>query len=92
MKPSLRLTALRPANLLLLLALPFLFWLFLTSPDYSRSLTAIIGVERGSSALLAGFFLSLILFGGAIAASRTHGPLRAAPCGRVPCRRLSFSA
>lgn len=67
MKVLFSLTALRPANLLLLLALPFLFWLFYTSPDYSRSLSAIIGVERGSSALLPGFFLSLTLFGGAIA-------------------------
>lgn len=58
-----RLPALRPANLLLLLALPFLIWLFVTSPDYSRSLAAIIGVERGSSAFLPGFFLALVLFG-----------------------------
>lgn len=64
-----RLDGLRPANLLLLLALPFLIWLFATSADYTRSLAAIIGVERGSAALLPGFFLCLALFGGPIAAS-----------------------
>jgi polar amino acid transport system permease protein len=61
--------ALRPANLLLLLALPFLIWLFATSGDYGRSLAAILGVERGSGALLPGFILSLILFAAAIAAA-----------------------
>lgn len=65
----LRLDGLRPANLLLLLALPFLIWLFATSADYTRSLAAIIGVERGSAALLPGFFLCLGAFAGPIAAS-----------------------
>jgi polar amino acid transport system permease protein len=37
-----RIDGLRPANLLLLLALPFLIWLFATSTDYTRSLAAII--------------------------------------------------
>lgn len=64
-----RLDGLRPANLLLLLALPFLVWLFATSPDYTRSLAAIIGVERGASALLPGFLLCLALFAGPIAAA-----------------------
>jgi polar amino acid transport system permease protein len=68
-KLPLRLDALRPANLLLLLALPFLVWLFATSSDYTRSLTAILGVKRGAAALLPGFFLCLALFAGAIAAS-----------------------
>lgn len=63
-----RLDALRPANLLLLLALPFLIWLFSTSSDYTRSLAAIIGVERGSAALLPGFFLTLAIFAAPIAA------------------------
>lgn len=64
-----RLDRLRPANFLLLLALPFLVWLFATSTDYNRSLTAIMGFERGSAALLPGFILSLALLGGALAAS-----------------------
>ena len=71
MKFLLRLDGLRPANLILLLALPFLIWLFSTSSDYSRSLAAIIGVETGSAPLLAGFVLVLILLGGTIAASLT---------------------
>lgn len=71
----LRLDRLRPANLLLLLALPFLVWLFANSADYSRSLTAIIGVERGSAALLPGFGLSLALFAGALGAAVTQGRL-----------------
>lgn len=65
----LRLDRLRPANLLLLLALPFLIWLFATSTDYTRSLAAIIGVERGSAALLPGFALCLALFAGPLAAT-----------------------
>lgn len=65
----LRLDGLRPANLLLLLALPFLVWLFATSADYTRSLAAIIGVERGASALLPGFLLCLVFFAGPLAAS-----------------------
>ena len=69
----LRLDRLRPANLLLLLALPFLVWLFASSADYSRSLAAIVGVERGSAALLPGFLLSLTLFAGALAATLTRG-------------------
>lgn len=67
-KRLLRLDGLRPANLLLLLALPFLVWLFATSTDYSRSLAAIIGVERGSAALLPGFGLCLAVLAGPIAA------------------------
>lgn len=63
-----RLDGLRPANLLLLLSLPFLVWLFFVSSDYSRSLSAIIGVERGSSTQLPGFLLALVLFGAGLAA------------------------
>jgi polar amino acid transport system permease protein len=67
-KTALRFGHLRPANLLLLLALPFLIWLFATSSDYSRSLTAIIGVERGAVTLLPGFLLCFALFAGPVAA------------------------
>ncbi len=51
---------LRPSNLIILFALPFIFWLFLTAPDYGRSLTAIVGVERGSATFLPGFGLMLL--------------------------------
>mgnify|MGYP001146132714 CR=1 FL=1 len=75
MKLLLRLDGLRPANLLLLLALPFLIWLFATSPDYSRSLSAILGVERGSTALLPGFLLTLLLFAAPVLAVLTRHKL-----------------
>ena len=68
MKLLFRLEALRPANALLLFSLPFLFWLFFASPDYRRSLSAVIGVERGSLALVPGFLLVLALVGGGLAA------------------------
>lgn len=67
-----RIDGLRPANLLLLLALPFLIWLFATSADYTRSLAAIIGVERGASALIPGFLLTLAAFAAPIAALLTR--------------------
>lgn len=62
-----RIETLRPANLLLLLALPFLAWLFATSTDYTRSLAAIIGVERGSAPQFPGFLLVLAAFAAPLA-------------------------
>lgn len=56
----LHLARLRPSNLIILCALPFIVWLFATSPNYSRSLAAIVGVERGSGALVPGFLLLLV--------------------------------
>ncbi len=64
---------LRPSNLVILFALPFIVFLFATSPDYSRSLSAIVGVEPGAMALLPGFVLLLAAFGGALAALRWRG-------------------
>ena len=37
------LTRIRPSNLIILFALPFIIFLFVSNPDYSRSLSAIIG-------------------------------------------------
>ena len=74
MKRLPRLDALRPANFLLLLAFPFLVWLFLSSTDYSRSFAAIIGVERGSGNQLPGFLLFVTLFASALAATLTGRP------------------
>lgn len=71
MKRLPRLDALRPANFMLLLAFPFLVWLFLTSTDYSRSFAAIIGVERGSANQFPGFLLCVALFAGAVATAIT---------------------
>ena len=51
------LKSIRPSNLIILFALPFIFYLFIVSNDYSRSLRAIVGVEPGSSNHLPGFLL-----------------------------------
>ncbi len=53
------LTRVRPSNLIILFALPFIVWLFATSPDYGRSLIAIVGVEGGSGAFVPGFLIAL---------------------------------
>jgi polar amino acid transport system permease protein len=64
------LSRIRPSNLVILFALPFIVLLFATSTDYSRSLAAIVGVEQGSSAYLPGFLLCLCAFLSALAATR----------------------
>jgi hypothetical protein len=46
---------LRPSNLIIAAALPFIIYLFATSADYQRSLRAILGVENGSSVFVPGF-------------------------------------
>jgi polar amino acid transport system permease protein len=67
------LTRIRPSNLIILAALPFIIWLFATSPDYGRSLTAIVGVEKGSGAYVPGFLLVLCASLGGILAALTGG-------------------
>lgn len=62
----------RPSNLIILSALPFIIYIFAASPDYRRSLAAILGVERGSALLLPGFFLLLVAFVSALAALYLH--------------------
>lgn len=52
----------RPSNLIILTALPFIIYLFSTSRDYQRSLRAILGVENGSSAFVPGFAALAIAF------------------------------
>ncbi|WP_448951210.1 amino acid ABC transporter permease [Labrys neptuniae] len=52
----------RPSNLIILTALPFIIYLFATSRDYQRSLRAILGVENGSSAFVPGFAALAIAF------------------------------
>ena len=55
----------RPSNLVILAALPFIAYVFATSPDYQRAARAILGIEPGSSALVPGFvLLSVALFAG----------------------------
>ncbi|MGN6142899.1 MAG: ABC transporter permease subunit [Mesorhizobium sp.] len=53
---------LRPSNLIILAALPFIVYLFASSADYQRSLRAIIGIEHGSSAFVPGFLLLVLAF------------------------------
>ncbi|QIG51131.1 amino acid ABC transporter permease [Nordella sp. HKS 07] len=59
---------LRPSNLIILSALPFIIYIFAASPDYRRSLAAILGIEHGSSLLLPGFVLLLAAFASGLAA------------------------
>lgn len=51
----------RPSNLIILSALPFIVYLFVTSADYQRSLRALAGVENGSGILVPGYLLLLAL-------------------------------
>jgi polar amino acid transport system permease protein len=52
----------RPSNLIILSALPFIVYLFAASTDYRRSLAAILGIEHGSGVLVPGFILLLCAF------------------------------
>ncbi|WP_119274264.1 amino acid ABC transporter permease [Taklimakanibacter deserti] len=63
---------LRPSNLIILSALPFIIYIFAASTDYRRSLAAILGIEHGSSLLLPGFLLLLLAFSSALAALFWH--------------------
>ncbi len=56
------LRSVRPSNLIILTALPFIIYLFISSGDYQRSLRAILGVENGSSAFVPGFLALAIAF------------------------------
>lgn len=47
----------RPSNLVILGALPFIGYVFATSSEYQRAARAILGIEPGSSILIPGFLL-----------------------------------
>ncbi|MBZ7926756.1 amino acid ABC transporter permease [Ensifer adhaerens] len=71
------LRSVRPSNLIILTALPFIIYLFISSGDYQRSLKAILGVENGSSAFVPGFLALAIAFASGIAVlvlSRAKAP------------------
>ncbi|HEV7320452.1 MAG TPA: amino acid ABC transporter permease [Ensifer sp.] len=71
------LRSVRPSNLIILTALPFIIYLFISSGDYQRSLRAILGVENGSSAFVPGFLALAIAFASGIAVlvfSRAKAP------------------
>jgi polar amino acid transport system permease protein len=71
------LRSVRPSNLIILTALPFIIYLFISSGDYQRSLFAILGVENGSSAFVPGFLALAIAFSSGVAVlmfSRAKAP------------------
>ncbi|TPK77327.1 amino acid ABC transporter permease [Mesorhizobium sp. B2-4-15] len=53
---------LRPSNLIIVAALPFIVYLFASSINYQRSLRAILGVENGSSVFVPGFLALAVAF------------------------------
>ncbi|WP_299898090.1 amino acid ABC transporter permease [uncultured Ruegeria sp.] len=52
-----RLSTIRPSNLVLLAAAPFIFYLFATSSKYLRSLIAILGIGNNAGPVFVGFLL-----------------------------------
>ncbi len=54
-----RLSSIRPSNLVLLAAAPFIIYLFATSSKYLRSLIAILGIGNNAGAIFVGFLLIL---------------------------------
>ena len=80
----------RPSNLVLLAAAPFLAFLFASSSKYLRSLKAIIGIEPGAPALLAGFLLLLALLAAGFMAARRVAMGGAAPSWLAAAARLAL--
>ena len=80
----------RPSNLVLLAATPFLVFLFASSSKYLRSLKAIIGIEPGAPALLAGFLLLLALLASGFLAARRLVMDGAAPRWLAAAARLAL--
>ncbi len=56
-----KLARIRPSNLVILAALPFIIYLFTMVPNYRRSFNAIIGIEEGAATLLQSFMLIAIV-------------------------------
>lgn len=54
-----RLSSIRPSNLVLLAAAPFIIYLFATSSKYLRSLIAILGIGNNAGPILVGFLIIL---------------------------------
>ncbi len=54
-----RLSSIRPSNLVLLAAAPFIIYLFATSSKYLRSLIAILGIGNNAGPIFVGFLLVL---------------------------------
>ncbi len=49
----------RPSNFVILIAIPFVVYLFASTPNYQRSLREILGIEDNAASLLAVFLLLL---------------------------------
>lgn len=60
----------RPSNLVILFALPFILYLFVANGDYTRSLAAIVGVEPGAGRLVPGFLAVTLAFSAGLAPLR----------------------
>ncbi|WP_170430314.1 amino acid ABC transporter permease [Ruegeria arenilitoris] len=54
-----RLSSIRPSNLVLLAAAPFIIYLFATSSKYLRSLIAILGIGNNAGPIFVGFLIVL---------------------------------
>ena len=80
----------RPSNLVLLAAAPFLAFLFASSSKYLRSLKAIIGIEPGAPALLLGFVLLLVLLASGFMAARRAAMGGAPPPWLTAAARLAL--
>ena len=80
----------RPSNLVLLAAAPFLAFLFASSSKYLRSLKAIIGIEPGAPALLIGFLLLLVLLASGFMAARRAAMGGAPPPWLTAAARLAL--
>ena len=57
-----RLARIRPSNLVIFAALPFIIYHFSSVPNYRRSFIAILGVESGALTLLASAALVFMIF------------------------------
>ncbi|PTM93515.1 amino acid ABC transporter permease [Mycoplana dimorpha] len=77
--------SIRPSNLIILSALPFIVYLFASSADYQRSLRAIVGVEPGSSAFVPGFLMLATAFSAGLAVPLLWR-------GKAPRRRMAALA
>ena len=53
----------RPSNLILIAATPFIIYLFVNSTNYRRSLVAIVGIEQNAAVLFFGFVVLLVTLG-----------------------------
>ncbi|MES0867887.1 amino acid ABC transporter permease [Pseudovibrio sp. SCP19] len=56
------LRTLRPSNVILIAAMPFIIYLFVSTNNYKRSIYAIVGIGENASTLFASFLCALAVF------------------------------